>query len=572
MKCIYGETIMKKQILSYTVIIFCLIITHVFAAEYNIIQIISNPYSKFSLQINANEYILWQNWDGSDQEIFLYDGTTMTKLAENGYYPQLNNNGEVVWETDTEIFIYDGVSIAQITDNSYFDVEPQINDNSDIAWHGGTEYWNTEIFFYDGTTTVQLTNNSYSDGYSQGGYSQINNNGYVVWPGFKGLDSEIFLYNGTTTIQLTDNSLNDFTPKINDSGEVVWSGEGGDFPDSEIFFYNGTTIIQLTDNSYNDLFPQINANGDVVWHTHDGSDNEIFLYNGTINQLTDNTYDDSYPEISDNGAIVWKGAHDDSDWEIFLYDGMTTTQLTDNSYNDWGCQINASGNIVWTWDGSDSEIFLAIQCITEVCNNIDDDCDGLTDEDLTQDTACGVGACAGTGIEICAAGSWVGDTCTAGVSGTESCNNIDDDCDGLSDEYLTQNTACGTGACASTGVETCNAGSWVGDTCTAGISGTESCNNIDDDCNGLTDEYLTQDTACGIEACASTGIETCNAGSWLGDTCTEGTQTTEICGDSIDQDCNGNDLSCPDDNDDDSNNGDGTGNGGICFIKSIAKR
>ena len=43
----------------------------------------------------------------------------------------------------------------------------------------------------------------------------------------------------------------------------------------------------------------------------------------------------------------------------------------------------------------------------EACDDVDNDCDGSVDEDLTQGTTCGEGACAGnTGIETCSAGAW----------------------------------------------------------------------------------------------------------------------------------------------------------------------
>jgi hypothetical protein len=76
----------------------------------------------------------------------------------------------------------------------------------------------------------------------------------------------------------------------------------------------------------------------------------------------------------------------------------------------------------------------------ETCNNIDDDCDGSTDEDLTQATSCGAGACASTVIETCTAGVWGGDTCVPGLPGTEgpvgnpTCSDgVDNDCDGMLD-------------------------------------------------------------------------------------------------------------------------------------------
>jgi hypothetical protein len=51
------------------------------------------------------------------------------------------------------------------------------------------------------------------------------------------------------------------------------------------------TIKQITHNFYNDWYPQINNHGYVVWYEFDGTDNEIFLYDGmNVKQLTHNSY------------------------------------------------------------------------------------------------------------------------------------------------------------------------------------------------------------------------------------------------------------------------------------------
>jgi alpha-tubulin suppressor-like RCC1 family protein len=176
--------------------------------------------------------------------------------------------------------------------------------------------------------------------------------------------------------------------------------------------------------------------------------------------------------------------------------------------------------------------------IPEICDNKDNNCDGLIDNGLTRPTACGAGVCSATGTETCSAGLWGNDTCIAKLPVAEICNNIDDDCDGRIDNGLTRPTACGAGVCSATGTETCSAGLWGNDTCIAKLPVAEICNNIDDDCDGRIDNGLTRPTACGAGVCSATGTETCSAGLWGNDTCTVKLPVAEICN-NIDDDCDG---------------------------------
>jgi hypothetical protein len=65
---------------------------------------------------------------------------------------------------------------------------------------------------------------------------------------------------------------------------------------------------------------------------------------------------------------------------------------------------------------------------TESCNAIDDDCDGSTDEDVTQScsTACG------SGTETCQSGTFAG--CDAPQPEAETCDATDENCDDAIDE------------------------------------------------------------------------------------------------------------------------------------------
>ncbi|MEO1271802.1 MAG: putative metal-binding motif-containing protein, partial [Myxococcota bacterium] len=126
----------------------------------------------------------------------------------------------------------------------------------------------------------------------------------------------------------------------------------------------------------------------------------------------------------------------------------------------------------------------------EVCNGRDDDCDGEIDDGnpgggMPCETG-GEGICA-PGILRCVEGGLVCDAEEG--SRAESCNGLDDDCDGEVD-----NGNPGGGAACNTGLEgICNDGTLI---CTEGEvscvqlreATDEVCNGRDDNCNGTPDE------------------------------------------------------------------------------------
>jgi hypothetical protein len=172
----------------------------------------------------------------------------------------------------------------------------------------------------------------------------------------------------------------------------------------------------------------------------------------------------------------------------------------------------------------------------DICNGIDEDCDGVLDNGGAFGEQCGdsiIGECS-FGTMACSDGMEI---CAGEVQPTnEVCDGKDNNCDGTKDEeYPEHMQSCSTdiGECK-TGTYLCQEGALH---CLDGISPeVEDCDGKDNDCNGETDDEVpgTGDI-CGsdIGEC-SLGESYCSDGKWA---CQGGTEAqVEIC-DGKDNDC-----------------------------------
>ncbi len=214
----------------------------------------------------------------------------------------------------------------------------------------------------------------------------------------------------------------------------------------------------------------------------------------------------------------------------------------------------------------------------ETCNGQDDDCDGLSDEDFALGQQCfSTGVCStvpgewecdyASGERRCSTspggndfGSVPGAVAFEGPPGYEVnsngyCNNLDDDCDGETDEGYPVGLECeGTGECGN-GLTECFDDYDTG--CSTDPGGSnynprqELCSGKDENCDGLTDNATFPNPAGQLfnvgNACEGEGIcvdgqyECANLNSLVCDTLPGGTDyqgETEVC-DYLDNNCNG---------------------------------
>jgi hypothetical protein len=346
---------------------------------------------------------------------------------------------------------------------------------------------------------------------------------------------------------------------------------GGDCDDSDAAYHPGAAEACDDPNDYDcdGQVAYVDSDGDGFAACVDCDDDGAAVNPGATEVC--NGVDDDCDGTTDVGAAdptVWYG---DGDGDGYGDDADTVTACdaptgyvpdggdcddADSAYHPNAAETDCTDPADYNCDGStgfadvDGDGFAAcVECdddvaavhpgATEVCNGVDDDCEGGIDEgvkstfyrDQDGDT---YGNAASTTQACAAPGGYVSDStdCNDAVTTThpnapELCNGVDDDCDTVVDEtpvdratWYADTDGDGFGDAGSTVLACTQPQGYVANStdcndnaAAVNPAATEVCNGIDDDCDGATDE----------------GVKTTFYRDQDGDTYGSATNTTQAC-------------------------------------------
>jgi hypothetical protein len=336
----------------------------------------------------GNSYIVWEGFDGNDQEIYWAKVTPESLLSVQ----KISNH---------------------IDNDTRDDYNPQIavdaDGNSYVTWNGydGNDqeiYWVKITAGISGTVEKIST---HTDNVKRNDYNprigvDALGNSYVVWEGHDGSDQEIYWVNIAATTpgsvqkistHADNEPWNDYNPQIAvdaaGTSYVVW--EGFDVNDREIYWVKIAAripgavqkISTHVDNADRDeQAPQVavDAAGTsyVVWEGFDGSDQEIYWVKITAdvpgqvkkvsNHIDNDMNHDRDPQVAVDAEgtsfITWNG-YDGNDWEVYWVRINTAgtpgtvwkiSLHPDNiAWDDFNPQVavDAGGTSYIVWEGVD---------------------------------------------------------------------------------------------------------------------------------------------------------------------------------------------------------------------------
>ncbi len=300
-------------------------------------------------------------------------------------------------------------------------------------------------------------------------------------------------------------------------------------------FPGGTEVCDGADNDCDGTTDEADATDAATWYADADGDSYGDAGSTTVacdqpsGHVADATdCDDGAAAVNPAASEICDGIDNDCDGAVDGDDSSVTgtatwyADLDGDGYGDAGTSVEAcsapSGYVGDATDCDDGDGAVN-PAASEICDSIDNDCDGLVDDDDTSVTGVttwyidydgdGFGGLRSTARSCVAPSGYVADNtdcddsdASAFPGGTEVCDGADNDCDGTTDEddatdastWYADSDGDGYGDAGST-TEACTMpGGYVADAtdCDDGDAAInpgagEACNGYDDDCDGLVD-------------------------------------------------------------------------------------
>ncbi len=469
---------------------------------------------------------------------------------------KLDASGNIQWQNTIGGSDYEYLYALELTDDGGYIIggssESPLSGDKTEANLGSTDYW---VLKLDATGNIQWQN-------TIGG--NTTDNLLSIAPAFdQGYVLAGYSYSDITgdKTEVSPGAAADYwIIKINNTGNIVWQTSLGGNGEEAAF-----DVAETTEHGY--------IVGGFSYSGMNGDKTEPHLGNGDIWVV----------KLNSSGALIWQntigGSGTDNARAIFQSPADSTFIVTGNSSSP--ISGDKTENSVGGFGADDYWILkLNRDCfpVAEICNNMDDNCNGLKDDGLifldyyTDADADNYGNPASTPINSCQAiAGKVADNTDCNdannlinPSVAEICNGMDDDCSGAADNgltfitYYTDADADTYGSISDPGISSCNvigSASTNNSDCNDADASVhpateEACNGVDDDCNSFTDDglvfitYYPDADADNYGNAAATGTSSCNVIAGVEDhtDCNDANAAihpgvTEICN-TLDDDCN----------------------------------
>ncbi len=312
---------------------------------------------------------------------------------------KLDASGNLVWQkalggTGTE----EAYSISQTADGGYIVSGLSISNNGDVTGnHGNNDWWVVKL-----TSTGAITwQKSLGGTGTEGAYfvRQTADGGYIVAGGTSSTNGDVTGAHGGGDCWIV---------KLDTAGNLVWQKALGGTASDEAYSVKSTPdggyIVTGYINSTNGdvtgnhggtdaWVVKLDATGNITWQKALGGTANDIGFN--VNLTTDGNYiitgyaastnGDVTGNLGSNDAWVMKvSAYGDLIWEKTLGgtgddQGQGIQEVADGGYIVLGRSSSNNGDVTGNHGSTDFWLAKLIPPCTEICNGVDDDCDGNVD-------------------------------------------------------------------------------------------------------------------------------------------------------------------------------------------------